>query len=213
MENSLILGVGSDDKIFIEATDHTLYSYTEWPKSGKAANSIVVWSGNQRFRMALTAENKRMDADLSAPVESYIYNIRYDAWALMDFDGAGNTDKLINFHIERGTNNNNYAAPFCRNFVFPDGTRNCYMPALGHLLIVYRNHRQISLCLSACNAVALNTGSPYSDMFSSTFSGIGVSYGTDSHRRFWSLNTISGILSESSVIANLVVRPFADYYE
>lgn len=139
---------------YVEATDGTLYTSSAWPSSGKTANSVVYLSESFNFKIALTNvrlpyHNNTTDTDWT----TYMTSLNLTQ-ALQDHNGADNTDNMILFNTAHGTNNTNYAAPYCKAFTFPNG-ESAYLPTLGQVNIIVNNRNAFNTCLQACNGTQL----------------------------------------------------------
>ena len=128
--------------VYIEATDHTLYTSSNWSSSGKTANSIVIISENVSFRLALTESSSALPIhkNFSDPIETYLAVPTTTPY----YGGKLDTDKIVAFNTAYGSNTISYAAPWVKNFTFPDGSKNCYMPATGHCSLLYNNKTAIN---------------------------------------------------------------------
>lgn len=78
--------------------------------------------------------------------------------ALLDFDGAGNTPKIM---AELAGYNDTYvtgapAAEACANFIFPNG-KNGYLPALGEWNLAYANKTAIDDAMTKCGGIAIKS--------------------------------------------------------
>lgn len=83
--------------------------------------------------------------------------------ALLDFDGAGNTPKIIEElrGYNDGTSIGAPAAEACANFIFPNG-KNGYLPALGEWNLAYANKTAIADAMTKCGGTAIKSGSYWS---------------------------------------------------
>ena len=202
LENSGLIS----DGIYIEGLNGKFYTVDNW-HGGNDANSVVVASGDVKFRIALTQAPSYMTMGMvdSAPLNDYMTALDYDA-ALSDYDGAGNTAKIIQSEYCSGTT---YAAGYCNAFTFPDGKTKGYLPALGQLHLVCANSEALNTALSVCGGTVIPTESW---SWSSTFSGIDISH---SNRFCWMLGWGDCTLYQHSKYCGLstcqtIVRPFAD---
>lgn len=190
---------------FIEATDGTLYTSSEWVSS-KTANSIVVAGDGIRFRIALTEQSigLQMNKISESPFEDYMIRISGTTKALSDYDGAGNTEKII--RAVPMYNYADYAAGYCNAFTFPDGKTKGFLPSLGQLNLAYQNKAAVDAALAACGGTAMNISSN-ALYWSSTF------YGTDynNYRACWILYWSDGSIERRLLNSANKVRPFAAY--
>lgn len=98
--------------------------------------------------------------------------------ALLDFDGAGNTPKIM---AELAGYNDTYAtgapaAEACANFIFPNG-KNGYLPALGEWNLAYANKTAIADAMTKCGGTAIKSGSYWSSTQYSANDGWSLSWG------------------------------------
>lgn len=199
--------------VFIEATDGTLYTSSNWSSSGKTANSVVMFLENYSRRIALTGQAlKKIHSTANAPLENYLTPISTTDQAAADFDGKGNTEKIIQFNIAYGTNNSDYAAPYCAAFTFPAGQKG-HFPSGGEMIACINNRTAISACLTACGGTALIL---QNDSWYRT-STMGVTEGTNRTTVRVSLyngNTLwhaGGADLDRQTTVAYYVRPFSNY--
>ena len=145
--------------IYIEATDEIVYNDLDWKFSGKTANAVVVLTSACKVRMALTEITLPIHTNNSDPLQNYIME-KDEASAKVDYDGEGNTNKIIQFNTAYGSNTTSYAAPYCKayTFTYPSGQKGC-LPSLGQLWTLYQNRTEVDACLSACGGTVLNNAS------------------------------------------------------
>ena len=189
--------------VFIESTDGRLYPRLNWASSGKTANAVVVLTSACKVRMALTETALPIHSNYTDPLENYI-TAKDEASAKVDYDGEGNTNKIIQFNAAYGTNTASYAAPYCKafSFTFPSGQKGC-LPSLGQLWTLYQNKTEVDACLSACGGTAMSTNW----IWSSTFWGVGSS----DYRHCWVLRWSDGHVDGSSLNLTIRVRPVSAY--
>ena len=181
--------------VFIEATDGMLYTSSNWDSS-KTPNSIVVLTDSVKFKMALTQARMVISNDISTPLGGYMFAITSESEAKVDYDGAGNTAKII-----RATSSTSYAAGYCNAFTFPDGNTKGFLPSLGQLNLAYQNKDAVVAALSTCGGTAMS-----SSYWSSTFGG-----DENGDRVCWGLEWNDGNTFLGFLDGNRNVRPFADY--
>lgn len=168
--NEIVLGA------FVEATDGTLYTSSQWPSSGKTANSVVVIGESHSFRIGLdnvgTGKLFVYSSNMDCPCTAY--GNKPDAQ--QHFDGAGDTDIMKQTY---GTDSE-FAAGAAYGFVFPDGQHG-YLPSLGEFNLAYNNKNSIDDCLRACNKNALSSDYYWTSTkcLTYTFWGIDWSNGTE----------------------------------
>lgn len=144
---------------FVEATDGTLYTAAQWASSGKTANSVVLFTSQTKFRIALVESNMAIHSANGSFIGYLPALSLVDAMA--DFDGYNNTEQIIKFNAANGTNNPSYAAQYCKEYTFPDGTNKGYVMSAGQLNLLILNKVQISECLSACGGTELHLSEYY----------------------------------------------------
>lgn len=150
--------------VFIEATDGTLYTATQWDSAGKTANSIVLITNVCKRRWALVdfvAKESTTDATKERTYINVLPLIDNETTARTDYNGRSNTQKALT--VESSTER---AAGYCNAYTFPNGVTNGYWPAYGE---VY----QLLLNVNAFNACRAKLGlNDYNNYFmSSSFAG------------------------------------------
>ena len=190
--------------VYIESTDGSLYPRSNWASAGKTANAVVVVTDACCVRMALTETALPIHSNDTNPMESYITAISDVASAKMDYDGEGNTNKIIQFNTAYGTNTTSYAAPYCKafSFAYPSGQKGC-LPSLGQLWTLYQNKTEVDACLAACGGTAMSTNF----IWSSTFWGIYSGTGRCMHVLRWTSDTTD----YERLIHSYQVRPVSAY--
>lgn len=196
--------------IYIESTEHLLYTNNSWD-SQKEPNSIVILSSNCKIRLALDEFSPmpihNNDTD---PLENYITGITDINVAKANFNGKQDTDKIKKFNIDYNTFVNGYAIYDCLNYNFPDNTSIPFLPSMGHLNEIYLNKTEINSCLSIINATLLDVVN-YVYYSSSTYRYIT----NDNKRHTWGYRIKDGDISNSGlgrISSNRPVRPIA-YFE
>ena len=191
-----------EDSVYIQDVNGKLWTTEEWDGSA-VPNAIAVIADEAKFLIALAqAPSEKSLCNVSrAPLEEYMNGFdRKEAKA--DYDGAGNTMKII---VVEGSND--FAAGYCDNFIFPDGKTRGYLPSLGQLAIAYRNKAAIAFALRKCGGDAMVTGY----YWSSTFYGMVSYYGSNGlYHECWTFDWC-GSTATSGVVFAHQVRPFADF--
>lgn len=182
------------DGVYIEGLDGRAYTVNKW-QGGSAANSVIVASGDVKFRIALDYETLALGKN-SARFDKYVTGTTSSATALSDYDGAGNTAKML--LAQSGTD---YAAGYCSNFTFPDGKTKGYLPSLGQLNVVYKNKAPVNAALKACGA----SFSMSNYNWSSTLRGYSGGYTS-----YWVYYLTKGTVISSDLDIVRFVHPFAD---
>ena len=186
------------DGVYIEGLDGKAYTVDKW-QSGNTANSVIVASGDVKFRIALTQQSSMaIGSSNTDPLENYMTAISDETAAKADYNGSVNTANIIKMQ-----SSTDYAAGYCNAFTFPDGKTKGFLPSLGQLNLAYQNKAAVDAALSKCGGTAMNTNY----YWSSTFWGVNRGY-----RRCWRLNWSDGNVGYiGSLRSSLYVRPFAAY--
>ena len=183
--------------VYIESVDGKAYKADDW-QSGYTANSIAIASGDVKFRIALTEPSSRMlIGHWNLPLERYMIAISDSATAVSDYDGAGNTAKILQMQSYTG-----YAAGYCDAFIFPNGKTKGFLPSMGQLWLVYNNKADVDAALTACDGTAITKF----NYRSSTF------YCVEGDKRYcWELDLGDGQRSGYGRLDYMdYVRPFAN---
>ena len=184
------------DGIYIEGLNRKVYAVDNW-QSSYGANSIVVASGDVKFRMALTQapSSMAMSVNAYAPLDKYLTGKLGEDEAKLDYDGAGNTANILK--VEPSTS---CAAGYCNAYIFPDGKTKGYLPSFGQLWLIWEFRDVVDNVLSACGGDTIITS--YKNYWSSTYEG-----NTKFYQIFW-----QGSISSGGQWPNreYYARPFAD---
>ena len=185
------------DGVYIEGLDGKAYTVDNWQGSN-AANSIVVASGDVKFRIALTEPKGSIYmGGYHNSFENYMTALGY-AEAKADYNGLGNTANILK--VQPSTS---YAAGYCDAYIFPDGKTKGYLPALGQWELAYQNKTAINDALSKCGGTAVRSYFHWSSTF--------YSNGYEKERSFWCLNWRNGQADTTFTLGtDAYVRPFAD---
>ena len=193
---------GISDGVYIEGLNGRAYTVDKW-QGGSAANSVIVASGDVKFRVALTEPSSTMllSSSPTDPLERYMAHISDETQAKADYNGLGNTANIIK--VQPSTD---YAAGYCDAYIFPDGKTKGYLPSLGQLNIAYQNKVAIDAALSACGGTVMTTSDFLNGYWSSTFWGV-----QNRFRYYWMFRWYSNYGPMYEIIPqSLYVRPFAD---
>ena len=187
------------DGVYIEDLEGKAYTVDEW-QGGNDANSIIVASGDVKFRMSLTESPSDMHISSSHydPLENYMTAISDLTEAKADYDGAGNTAKIM--QMQPSTS---YAAGYCNAFTFPDGKTKGYLPSFGQSDLAHQNKEVIGTALNKCGGTAMRTKGFY---WTSTFYNVDW----ENYRSCWNLYWGGNNIHASSLGGTYHVRPFAD---
>lgn len=184
--------------VYIQDTNGKLWKTEDWNNSAKP-NAVAVIAKEDKFLIALTEPLSCLMLSLSyAALERYMTAISDSAAAVSDYDGAGNTAKILQ---ARSSPYN--AAGWCNAFVFPDGKTKGFLPSLGQLNLAYQNKAAVDAALSKCGGTAMNADNYY---WSSTFWGVGGGY-----RHCWRLYWSDGGVDGGYLNGSYYVRPFASF--
>jgi hypothetical protein len=151
-----------ENGVYIQAVDGTLYTESEWTAGGYAnsdANGVAVISSDASFVIA------KQDASSSmirwggyGKTVPNIVTSTSSATAILDYDGAGNTPKIIEYLA--GTNDSYVdgapAAEACAAFTFPNGKKG-YLPALGEWKGAYNNKTAVVSAMSLIGGTAIKS--------------------------------------------------------
>ena len=190
---------------FVEATDGTLYTSSAWSSSGKIANSVVVIGTNHTYRIALNGSSYRdkpIHSNSSDKMNQYLPQLSVVGDAYEDWDGKKNTEKILNFNIQFGSNTTSYAAPYCINYVFPDGKTHGYIPSAGQAHYTALNSSIIKACMEAAGGTTVGGWHTTSTLASSDSNCMYVNSG------YYGDITWGGSVPISF---NTSVIPYADY--
>lgn len=159
---TFVAGVGNG--VYIQHTNGTLYTTTEWTDGGYSndtANgvavidstscSFVIAKENAGTSLAWGGYNKTI-TDIVTSTSS--------STAVLDFDGEGNTTKIIEQLTDYTDSYSVTGAPAaeaCDNYTFPNGSKG-YLPSLGEWYAAYNNKTAIveAMSLIGGTAIALN---------------------------------------------------------
>ena len=121
-------------------------------------------------------------------------------------NGKYNTSKVIEFCNAHNINNDNYAGPYCNNYVFPDGVTTGYLMAPGQFLLLNSNKTAVNTCLSVIGKAQLLITGNAADYWTSMLYD-------DSSPYFGSMsdNLITASSSRQMTSSVPFVIPIADY--
>ena len=191
-----------DAGVYIQHVNGSLYTESEWTAGGYAnsdANGVAILSDTvPAFVIA--------KQDASSPTLQWggysktvpdIVTSTSSATAVLDYDGAGNTPKIIEYLA--GTNDGYVdgapAAEACAAFTFPNGKKG-YLPALGEWQSAYNNNTAVVSAMTLIGGTELKNGS----CWSSTQSGSTTS---------WNFHWYRSTLTYDNKTYKCLVRAFA----
>ena len=143
-----------DYGVYIEATDHTLYKYTQWNGS-KTANCLVVKHPTNSFRISFiqTSVKRIYSGSNTIYIENIMKWFSSEEYAKSDMNTEYNNEKMISAY----GSSSDYLAGYFNSLYLPDRTTKCLLPALGWWQIAYDNKVSIDACISTLNKTAINT--------------------------------------------------------
>lgn len=154
--NSVTIDYVEKTDIYIQHIDGTLYTTDEWTAGGYAnnqANGVAVVCASTSFviskqslgRMAWSTSEFKVTNIVSSSVSSV---------AFLDFDGEGNTNKIISQGIERGVTTP--AATACANYTFANSKKG-YLGAIGQWKIIKDNMSIIKTAINLIGGISVDT--------------------------------------------------------
>lgn len=136
--NSVTIDYVEKTDIYIQHIDGTLYTTDEWTTGGYAndqANGVAVVCASTSFVIAKESLGKMAWSTSGLDVTD-IVSSSTSSVAFLDFDGEGNTNKIISQGIERGVTTP--AATACANYTFANSKKG-YLGAIGQWKIIKDN--------------------------------------------------------------------------
>ena len=192
--NSVTMNFTEETLVYIADTSGNLYTEAEWTASGKsndqAEGVCVMRAKGGGFIIAKTdASDKKLPwGGYNKTITNIVTSIS-SATAILDYDGIGNTPKIIE-QCEGYTNISITGAPAaeaCAAYTFPNGKKG-YLPALGELECAYNNKATIVSAMTLIGGTAI----------SSNYYWCSTQYsGTDSWRLNWNSGTMNYISKDS----------------
>lgn len=150
--------------VFIQHIDGNLYLEDEWIAGGftnDQANGVAVVSDEVKF---VIAKENRPDAAWggSGKTVTDIVSASTIAIAILDYDGADNTSKIIE-QLTGYTSDGITGAPAaesCAAYTFPNGKKG-YLPAAGEWQLVYNNTDLIASAMTLIGGSVISSSIPY----------------------------------------------------
>lgn len=133
------VGFGRILGVYIQHIDGTLYTKEDWVSGGfasKDANGVAY--GTLRASFVISKEELSetvWSSDDQTIVEGIPTEIRDDTEIVKDFDGLGNTSKMLKTDVGG-------AAYHCDNYIFPNGQKG-YLASAGEWIQIRRNYQEI----------------------------------------------------------------------
>lgn len=191
-----------DAGVYIQHVNGALYTKSEWTAGGYAnsdANGVAILSETlPAFVIAKeNASSSTIRWGSYGKTVPDIVTATSSATAVLDYDGAGNTPKIIEYLA--GTNDGYVdgapAAEACAAFTFPNGKKG-YLPALGEWQGAYNNKTAVVSAMSLIGGTAIKSDYYWSStQYTSYYS--------------WYLDWSNGNLDGYRKDDNLFVRAFA----
>lgn len=128
--------------VYIQHIDGNLYSYDDWAEKGFAkneSNGVAVIHSKCSFVVAKSYISTKAWMSPSSLIEGVITSSD-SAIALTDYDGVGNTAKIVAVSTSGAANS-------CSEFTFPNGKKG-YLPSLGELKVANGNIAEINSAMS-----------------------------------------------------------------
>lgn len=156
-----------DAGVYIQHVNGSLYTESEWTAGGYAnsdANGVAILS--ETVPAFVIAKQDASSSTLrwggyDKTVPGIVTDTSY-ATAVLDYDGAGNTPKIIEYLA--GTNDGYVdgapAAEACAAFTFPNGKKG-YLPALGEWKGAYDNKTAVVSAMTLIGGTAISTDNYY----------------------------------------------------
>lgn len=188
-----------ENGVYIKDTDGYYNTAEEW--EGKfTPDCIAVITDACEFGIALSEKtNMTIFSDDQRPIEDTLTAIADESAALLDYDGEGNTAKLLTLQSSE-----EHAAGYCSAFTFPSGKKG-YFPSIGEWAVVYNNKAVIDEALAKAGGAAFATGHKH---LSSTYNGLQTVASTNFYN-FWNIGIDNGKFGTSGAVQDFrIVRPF-----
>ena len=151
-----------DAGVYIQHVNGALYTESEWTAGGYAnsdANGVALLGSDASFVIAKQdASSSTLRWGGQGKTVPDVVNSLSSATAVLDYDGAGNTPKIIEYLA--GTNDGYVdgapAAEACAAFTFPNFKKG-YLPALGEWQGVYNNKSAVVSAMALIGGTAMNS--------------------------------------------------------
>ena len=160
--NSVTMNFGEETLVYIADTSGNLYTEAEWTASGKtndqAEGVCVMRAKSGGFIIAKTdASNSELKWGGYNKTITGIVTRKSSDTAILDYDGIGNTPKIIE-QCAGYTHSGVTGAPAaeaCAAYTFPSGQKG-YLPAFGEWQSAYNNKTSIVSAISLIGGTAMN---------------------------------------------------------
>ena len=134
--------------VYIESTDHNYYTSSQWASSGKTANAICLVTSTIQIGIAPVSVNKPYHSSSQDSSFGNYMTAVSKSGQLQYYDGEEDTIRIRQYNKAKGTNTTNYAAPYCMEYVFGDGSKGGYVMSSGEANIMIQNKTAINACAS-----------------------------------------------------------------
>ena len=201
--NSVTMNFIEKVNVYIADTSGNLYTTAEWTASGKtndrAEGVCVMRAKSGGFIIAKTdASESTLPWGGYGKTISGIVTSSNDSKALLDMDGMGNTQKIIeqlNGYVDSNNNTGSPAAEACTDYTFPSGQTG-YLPAFGELQGVFKVGSSVESAMTLIGGTAINSSSYWSSTQYNSYNS-------------WYRNFGGGALKGEIKYSKLLVRAFA----
>lgn len=153
--------------VYIQHIDGNLYLEDEWTAGGftnDQANGVAVVSDEAKFVIAKANASDSRQWSAEGKLVTDIVTVGNNAGAILDYDGAGNTSKIIE---QMSGYTDSYgvvgapAAEACAAYTFPNGKKG-YLAAAGEWQLAYNNKAAIVSAMSLIGGTAITLGNLWS---------------------------------------------------
>lgn len=165
--NSVTMNFTEETNVYIADTSGNLYTEEEWASSGKTTDQAegvcVMRALSGGFIIAKeNASSSELKWGGTGKTVSNIVTSTTSSVAKNDFDGCGNTQKIIEQY--NGFTNEGVtgapAAEACAVYTFPSGQKG-YLPAYGEWQIAFKNKNSVISAISLINGVGIATSGKF----------------------------------------------------
>lgn len=161
--------------IYIQHIDGTLYTTDQWSAGGYAnnqANGVALVSASTSFVIAKgNASSSNLKWGGYEKLINDITTTENKDTAALDFDGVGNTSKIIKQLADYTDSQSVVGAPAaeaCVAYIFPNG-KTGYLPALGQLQLVNDNNTAVTRAMNLIGGTVMPTSYCWSSTQSTAY--------------------------------------------
>lgn len=149
--------------VFIQHINGKLYTADEWTAKGFSndeANGVAVSAEECAFVIAKTyaAKNSSLSWGDSKTKINDIVSTEKESVAILDYDGASNTEKIIK---QLSGITGAPVSEVCANYTFPNGKKG-YLPAYGEWKLAYDHKSEIVKAMSIIGGTEMSLGNHWS---------------------------------------------------